>query len=238
MADRIDDVIRFYELLAELQDKIGGKPCLAKCRNGKGWGSPGVYFFFERGEYRSDSGQGKRVVRVGCTRTDRPLCERFNNHRTGGSHRNSQFRIVIGSALKNRDNIKGVPSWAVFPAANAERLFNLTSQERRQQEGTLEVVVSEYIESMPFLWLVVKSESHRQFIESNSILLLSNRWGTKLDPPANDWLGFSSGKPKICASGLWCETYTKPIPKRKYDSQILELLADHIRQQPPGGCVE
>lgn len=62
---RLDDVVRFYALLDELDSRLGGPRRLADCTSKSGWPAKGVYFFFESGEERSTSGTGPRVVRVG-----------------------------------------------------------------------------------------------------------------------------------------------------------------------------
>ena len=62
---RLEDVKRFYEILEAQENKLGGKRTLANCNGHMGWPERGVYFFFEPGEYRSNSGAGMRVVRVG-----------------------------------------------------------------------------------------------------------------------------------------------------------------------------
>ncbi len=63
--NRLADLGQFYDLLAHLEKKLGGKRCLAECRGRADWPRRGVYFFFENGEHRSKSGDGMRVVRVG-----------------------------------------------------------------------------------------------------------------------------------------------------------------------------
>lgn len=62
---RLQDLIRFYELLDRLAQRVGGPRRLAYCDGRQGWPERGVYFFFETGESRTDSGSGPRVVRVG-----------------------------------------------------------------------------------------------------------------------------------------------------------------------------
>ena len=63
--DRRDALVRFYEILADLEERVGGKERLADCHGRMGWPKRGVYFFFEDGEERTDSGVGLRVARVG-----------------------------------------------------------------------------------------------------------------------------------------------------------------------------
>jgi hypothetical protein len=62
---RCADLMRFYGLLGRLSDVVGGARALSSLRNYSDWPRLGVYFFFEPGEVRQDSGEGPRVVRVG-----------------------------------------------------------------------------------------------------------------------------------------------------------------------------
>ena len=63
--ERLQDLRRFYELIDRLESYHCGKKRLADCHGRMDWPNRGVYFFFEPGEIRSDSGTGLRVVRVG-----------------------------------------------------------------------------------------------------------------------------------------------------------------------------
>ena len=63
--DRLHDLIRFYDILDVLAERIGGPRILAECTGRMRWPERGVYFFQECGENRSDSGTGLRIVRVG-----------------------------------------------------------------------------------------------------------------------------------------------------------------------------
>ena len=65
MTERLRDLRRLYRLLDELERRLGGKRTLAECHGRIDWPRRGVYFFFEAGEIRTDSGTGPRVVRVG-----------------------------------------------------------------------------------------------------------------------------------------------------------------------------
>ena len=112
--DRLNDLRRFYDLLAALERKLGGKRTLADCDGRMDWPRRGVYFFFETGEIRVHSGQGLRVVRVGThARTSggrTTLWKRLSRHRGvrksgGGDHRGSIFRLHVGTALINRDRL-------------------------------------------------------------------------------------------------------------------------------------
>ena len=108
---RIADTIRFYELRARLERRVGGVRTLVTCDGRMEWPRRGVYFFFEKGEERSRSGHGPRVVRVGShalTENSRSsLWNRLSQHRGsarsgGGNHRGSIFRLIVGAALAGR----------------------------------------------------------------------------------------------------------------------------------------
>ena len=66
MADRLADTRRFYDLLARLEARIGGKRKLADCNGSMNWPNRGIYFFCEDGEVRSSPGRRRRAG-------DRPL---------------------------------------------------------------------------------------------------------------------------------------------------------------------
>lgn len=114
MRDRLSDLQRFYELMAELDAQVGGKRLLRDCHGRMDWPLRGAYFFFEHGEARLQSGGGPRVVRVGThalkvgSRTT--LWKRLSQHKGvarsgGGNHRGSIFRLIVGTALLNRDGL-------------------------------------------------------------------------------------------------------------------------------------
>ena len=95
-----------------LEERIGGARRLADCSGWMSWPKRGVYFFMEGGETRTDSGTGPRVVRVGThaliAGAATTLWKRLYQHRGplrsgGGNHRGSVFRMIVGTALSNRD---------------------------------------------------------------------------------------------------------------------------------------
>ena len=65
MRRRLDHLVRFYDILATLERRIGGRRLLAECRGRMDWPLRGIYFFMEEGERRTDTGTGLRIVRVG-----------------------------------------------------------------------------------------------------------------------------------------------------------------------------
>lgn len=207
MPSRLDDLARFHQLLGRLAIRLGGKRTLSACNGRMAWPPRGVYFFFEDGERRSDTGPGPRVVRVGThaltERSRTTLWRRLSQHqgviRTGGgNHRASVFRLIVGNALMNRDPLLAVPTWGQRSSAR---------REVRKYEHDLEVLVSEVIRRMPFLWLAVDDaagpESERGYIERNAIALLSNWRREPLDPASESWLGHYCTRERVSASGLW-----------------------------------
>src|SRR4051812_46407565 len=116
---RIEDLKRFYDHLGRVETRAGGKRNLASCTGKSGWPERGVYFFFEDGESRSNSGQGPRVVRVGThaitTGSKTKLWDRLLQHRgstnLGGNNRGSVFRLLVGGALSEKDPTVSVTTW-------------------------------------------------------------------------------------------------------------------------------
>ena len=142
-SNHLEDVKRFYEILDELVIRLDGTKTLAETLRKKDFPDTGMYFFFERGECRSDSGSGMRVVRVGISgESGRLLVERLRDHKSGNTD-GSSFRRAIHKALENRDGIGSI--------GNEE--------------------VNSVIRAMPFLWLEI-DRSDLKRLERNSIALL------------------------------------------------------------------
>ncbi len=228
--DRLNDLRCFYEILDSLEKKLGGKRKLETCNGRMDWPVRGVYFFFENGENRTDSGTGLRVVRVGThalkygsktTLWDRLSQHQGNLNNGGGNHRGSIFRLHVGTALVKKEVYSEsiYKTWGV--GSNASR-------EVRQTEIPLEKAVSQHIRQMPFLWLAVEDEtgpdSLRGVIERNSIALLSNYNypNQPLDSPSDSWLGNFAKKNEISRSGLWNVNHVV----EKYDPTFLFKMAD------------
>jgi hypothetical protein len=211
MSKRGAALVRFYRLLDELQALNGGRHRLASAGPDGHWPRRGGVWFFEKTEARRDSGAGPRVVRVG-THALKPelnstLWERLAAD-AGGTHRGSQFRTVVGLALRDMMGRTEPQSWgrgADTTAAAAERGVDAAAV--TQAEAGLEAAVSLYIGQMPFLFLAVDDApgpySQRALIEKNSIALLSNYARPALDAPSPGWLGRRCGRDKVPQSGLW-----------------------------------
>ncbi len=127
----------------------------------------------------------------------------------------------VGTALINQGHLD-YPTWSHGSSG---------SPEARTAEYPLEVMVSDHIRSMPFLWLKVDDEpspdSMRKYIEKNSIALLSNHERQPVDSPSPDWLGHYCSNPAVRASGMWNVDHVT----EGYDPAFLETLAvlvDHM----------
>lgn len=227
--DWLHDLIRFYEILNMLAERIGGPRILAKCTGRMDWPERGVYFFQEYGETCSDSGTGLRIVRVGTnalkTGSRTTLWNRLSQHRgtvkTGaGNHRGSIFRLLVGTALSATNGMT-VPTWGHGSSA---------PKPVRDKERRLEEFVSKVIGQMPFLWLEVPDpagpDSLRGYIERNAIALLSNYNRPVLDPPSSSWLGTHCNREKVRASGLWNQEHVH----ESYDPAFLGELERLVRK--------
>lgn len=51
---RAEDIDRFYTLLSELEEQVGGKQRLGECTGYMDWPDRGVYFFFAPNESRGE----------------------------------------------------------------------------------------------------------------------------------------------------------------------------------------
>ena len=222
-----EDLNNFYDIMERLKMKIGGFHYLRDCHGRMDWPERGVYFFFENGECRLDSDE-LRVVRVGTHAVSRgsktTLWNRLRTHRGGlsgkGNHRASVFRLLVGSALINQ---------RIYPDSAVTTWGNGSSAPRhvRGHEEIIEFYVSQYIGSMPFLWVAVNDEpgsgSLRKYIEKNSIALLSNLNGCP-DIPSLSWIGKSCRSTNVQASGLWNSDHVND----NFEPEFLEIFEEIV----------
>ena len=225
------DLNRFYNLLAQLEMKCGGKRRLTQCHGHMDWPKRGVYFFFEEGELRAD-GTTPRVVRVGThglRKSSAKLWSRLSQHRGtvggsmpgGGNHRGSIFRLHVGTALlasgRWPDSIRH--SWAVGKNAPLDV---------RRDEYPLELAVSKHIGAMPLLWLEVDDPpgpmSDRGIIEAGSIALLSASKWLAVDDSSTRWLGRQANRNLVRESGLWNVNHVQDEP----DAKFLDVFEHHL----------
>ena len=218
------DMERFYSLLHELDNNLGGSRQLRHCDGKMGWPKGGVYLFFEEGECRNAQPAGRRVVRVGThalTATSKTsLWNRLKQHlgsgHGGGNHRGSVFRLHVGAALIKKHGSHAVYlNWGMGASANRD----VTDSER-----SMECQVSDYIGRMPILWLAVTTPEMRARIERNAIGMLSNK-DNPTDPQSAAWLGNFSTRTAIRGSGLWNVNHTNDV----YDPSFLDDLEDLIK---------
>ena len=238
--NRQHDLTHFYELLSALEGRLGGKRRLSDCNGRMDWPRRGVYFFFEPGEIRSISGEGPRVVRVGTHGLKRgsksTLWGRLSQHGGGksgnaGNHRGSIFRLLVGVAIMTRDHLEEPRSWGKRgDAAKATADARLSRDDLLHSELALEAAVSEYIRSMPFLYLAVDDEpsptSDRRIIERNSIGLLSNFAREHVDTASKLWLGSYCDREKVRRSELWNNNHVDEV----YDRAFLHLLEGYVER--------
>ena len=220
----------FYQLLEDLESRLGGTRPLGDCHAGMNWPARGVYFLFEPGELRG-SGMGRsRVTHVGThgiRRASRAtLWSRLRSHRGtragSGDHRRSLLRLHVGLALMRRSYASRetihLPTWG--KGKHAPRAV-------REMEREHEMRASNYLGAMQVLWLPVDDEpgpsSDRAVIERNAVALLAEK-GSRVDPPSSDWLGHHSRHLDIKTSGLW---NLRPA-RDACDPTFLELMERYL----------
>jgi len=81
-ADRLGDLVRFYEIIDSLSEKIGGPRILADCTGRMGWPERGVYFFQEHVEPTltapwtcEDRGWEPQGLHIPSARRHRTVCD-------------------------------------------------------------------------------------------------------------------------------------------------------------------
>ncbi|XVQ09462.1 hypothetical protein ACQP1W_44205 [Spirillospora sp. CA-255316] len=226
--ERRADTDRFYALLDELSERVGGPRRLRDCSQATGWPRYGVEFFLEDGQFRV-GGDGPRVVRVGghALRADSrtTFWSRLARHRGPvnganagvGDHRRSAFRHHVGTALL------GAGRW---PDGVSESWYRKkVSPLQRGAEHRLERSVSERIAAMPLLWLDVPDREERKAIRANSIALLSALRPGGGHRIALGWLGLYADNGNVRTSGLWNSDHVDA----SYDPSFLDAMEARVK---------
>jgi hypothetical protein len=233
---RNQDLDRLYELLEQLEARLGGFYRLDNCDGYMDWPERGVYFFFAADEDRSQ-GSMKRLTRIGTHAVSNgsgaSLWNRLRTHRGhlngsypgGGNHRGSVFRKRVGEALIEREEVHDqYPEWGIGNSAKSDL---------RESEHDHEQQVSEFIRSLPFLYVAVPDdpgpESDRAYLEQNAIALVSNFESETFDPRSDEWLGRHSPSAEILESGLWNVNHVGEY----YDPTFLNRLEEAVEATEP-----
>jgi hypothetical protein len=238
--NRPDDLVRLYRIFDKLETSSGGKKFLSQLTPPSGWPRRGVYFFFEPGEIRAGSGDGMRLVRIGThalgVGARSTLHQRLRQHAgkssgSGGNHRGSIFRLLVGEALVTRGSCPPCPSWGVKgDLGKAAEALHVDRSTLAATEAPVEAAVSAYLGGMPFLSLPIEDEpgpaSLRGFIERNVIALTSCLHEPVVDPPSRSWLGFNSGRDKVRRSGLWNQRHVD----ENYMDGFLDVLEETVER--------
>lgn len=237
--NRLSDIKRFYALLKQLSAVTSAPRLLEDLSRFRDWPERGVYFFLEPTEHRDDSGSGLRVVRVGThavsTGAKSTLGQRLRSHRGtvagGGNHRQSIFRSLVGGALLARESEVKCPSWGVKnDIRKTSETLGIDTKTLKFSEAPIERAVSQYLSTLPLLWLEVDDKpgpaSLRSYLERNSIALLSNVQSPKIDTPSTRWLGRHSNRSAVRESGLWNQQHTM----EEYDPGFLDVFEKLITE--------
>ena len=112
--DRLNDLVRFYNLLAQAEKDAGGPKKFSAWTSKTNAPKRGVYFIQEPGQSRCETGSGLRIVRVGThaltVRSRTTLMGRLKQHKGNigdgsGNHRGSIFRLLLGKSLIIKDTL-------------------------------------------------------------------------------------------------------------------------------------
>ena len=225
---RLSDLDAFYNLLTQLEGRIGGRR-LGDCDKNMDWSKRGVYFFFEPNQNRN-SGNERRVVHIGTHAISKGSKKTIWNRLAqiqgtknpyGGKHRSAVLRKYIGEALINRNPSFVFEHWGKGESASPDIVLSEQEHEAR---------VSDYIGEMTLLFVSVldepSSRSLRNYIKQNSLALLSNYLESTPDQPSKDWLGHHSSRDKVRLSGLWNNRHVD----KSYDPDFLNVFEDMIKQ--------
>jgi hypothetical protein len=136
-----------------------------------------------------------------------PSNNRLSLHRQGKIN-NSIFRKHVDRALQIRDNI--------------------------QHD---EIPISNYIQSLNYLFLPIDDKENLKSIEETLIQILSNSTDplNQIDPPHENWLGYTIGgeiNPNIGTSHLWNVTHVNDYNNQKDYQPIIQTFNNLVNALP------
>jgi hypothetical protein len=176
----------------------------------------GIYILFEKGE----SGHGgNRIVRIGTHTGSNQLRSRLRQHFLNSNKDRSIFRKNIGRCLLNKAHDPYLSMWELDMTTKLARDAQGKNVDAKKQTE-VEKEISEYMQRNFFFGVIRVDDKHERLaLESKIISTVSLCQECK---PSKGWLGLSSPKEKIKASGLWLvnELYKEPLTK-----DDLKLLA-------------
>jgi hypothetical protein len=240
---RSDPLDQFYTKLGELNDQTDGPYRLEECDGRMEWPERGIYVFFDPdSNLNVDPPSEWSISRIGTVGvsdgSSNTLWNRLRQHRGntrgeragGGNHRGSIFRLHVGRAIIESEGLHDeFPYWGDSHRDD----IPLETEALREQEHPLEVRVSDYIRSLPFLVIDVpgaaSKTSDRARFEKNLIGLVSQRRRSTPSIMRDGWLGHENPAPEIHRTGLWNIHHVTAL----YDGAIISDVDHYIQQTDP-----
>jgi hypothetical protein len=238
-----DPLDQFYTKLGDLKTQTDGPYYLDECDGQMDWPDRGIYIFFDQNsDLDVDPPSEWSISRIGTVGvsegSSNTLWKRLRQHRGntrgehagGGNHRGSIFRLHVGRAIIEAENLHDdYPYWGTSHREG----IPLETDALREQEHPLEVRVSDYIRSLPFLVMDVpgapSKTSARARLEKNLIGLVSQRRRTTPTLMREGWLGHENPKPEIHRTGLWNIHHVTAL----YDASIISDINSYIQNTTP-----
>ena len=217
---RLKDLKRFYRLMNTLEKNTGERRRLGDCDPATDPSIGGVYFFFEKGQKRTGSGKGDRVVYVGICTQYRDRISKM--HRGPGRPlRGSSFRKWVANSIFLKGRRKRFADWPDIAQENFRGMWQALGPEQQQE---LERLTGRHMWPMHLLFVPIGKKSCRRYIERQAIGLLSEYHKDPIDPPSRGWLGHHSRSEKIRGSGLWNSHHVA----KGYEPKFLDRLEAYV----------
>ncbi len=217
---RLKDLKKFYRLMNMLEKNTEGRRKLGDCDPATDTSIGGVYFFFEKGQRRTGSGKGDRVIRVGnCTSYRRRISRQHKG--PGRPLTGSIFRKWVANALFVRHRNTRFSDWPEIIEEDFKGMREALGPEQQQE---LERLTGRHMRPMHLLFVPIVREDSRRYIERNAIGLLSEYHKDPIDPPSRGWLGRHSRSEKIRSSGLW----NSDLVAGGYEPKFLDRLEARV----------